>query len=187
MADRPGTNPLGSIIFLVAIVAIGFLGYSIFKPKAPIVDDQTPESFIRSYSEFIAPYIPPSNTRPSFKNVETFLSYFDQESVDFFEDNFEELAYIRVGRDYSAADWKELGERSKRGEAVKYLSLQGPLSGGMIKEIVDEEGARRVVVQSRGQQYTVNLEETPSGYKFDQFMGQLGSLSGIVSTVQLPN
>ncbi|MDX1972784.1 MAG: hypothetical protein SFY68_09675 [Candidatus Sumerlaeia bacterium] len=198
MANESQTNSpknLGNVVFFVlAMVALGWLAFSMFKPAKPLVENSSPEALMDSYTEFVSPYLPPSTTIPNLSNVDQFLLYFDEESDKFFEDNLDKLAYLQyqalsnapgvAGNDITP--WESITPGIRKAYAVKTLLTFGPLRGGVIMNKTEEDGSINLEIQSQGQRFSVQLKTISQQNQFARFMDQIPNISNRLNTVTLP-
>lgn len=187
-AQTPLKGAMNSLFWLICIVILGYLAYSMFGTKRPSVENSSPEAFLQSYTEFVTPYLPPSTTTPNTANVEFFLSYFDDDSKNFFKENVDKLAYLHyltINKE-NITPWSEVTPGIRQAYAVKTMISFGPLRGATIQRKVSEEGDVVLNVQSTGQQFEITLEKRDKTYQFDRFMGQQTTILNRIAPLELP-
>ncbi len=123
---------LGQALFklgfwIVAIVALGAVAYMVFFGSDPRRQFSDPDETLRGYTSFVSPYVGTNAALPDNSTVEAWLEFFDSDSRDFFNDNAKHIA--RLNYLYDQESYDKLGSTGLRGEAMKYVVGNPPLSG----------------------------------------------------------
>ncbi|MGF1572703.1 MAG: hypothetical protein ACFCU1_06485 [Sumerlaeia bacterium] len=187
-SNTPAKSAINAAFWFLSIVILGFLAYSMLSPKGPSTNSNSPEGFLESYTEFVRPYLAPSTTVPNTANVEFFLSYFDADSNQFFEENVDKLAYLYylTLNQNDAEPWPQITSGLRRGYAMKTMIGFGPLRGATVQGKTTEGNDAVLTLLSTGQTFEVSLEKINDLYKFDQFMGQLPVAAQRTDRLTLP-
>lgn len=186
--SNSGQKVMNAFFWIICIALLGYLAYSIFLPKGPSANNNSPEALVQSYTEFVEPFLAPNLTTPNAINIDEFLAYFDSDSEKFFNENVEKLAYlyyVTLNKE-SPTPWKDITSGMRRSYAVKTMLTFGPLRGLSLIRDPSKTDDLVINVKSTGQTFQLNLEKTPNGLKFDQFMGQQGTISARLATVVIP-
>lgn len=164
---------LRNILILGLFALLGWVVYNtVLGTGDPRRELDSPEATLIAYTQFVQPYIGPSGARPSITQLSDFLSFFDQRSRDFFEENYGPIARLRY--QFDEQSFNALSEDEKRVEAMRYAINLPPLSGigSIVEQRTAPDGPILVIVTTRQNTETLmKLEERGGLYYIQEFGG----------------
>jgi hypothetical protein len=157
---------------LLLLVVLGYLGYMALWGSDPRRRMGDIESTIDAYNAFIQPYASPGGALPSANIVRDFLSFFDDDSRAFFEQNAEAMARDRLIVDPER--FARLNRDGHRGEAMLFLAIRPPLAGIariLEKRPIDGNRTEVVVLDRSNRQHRLVFRQTAGRWVMEDLGG----------------
>lgn len=181
--SRTGANTalLYGSIAVIAVVVVVVLWFLVMG-AGPKTQRASVEATIKSYTEYVRPYVPPSSNFPTQPEVNGWLDYFDGESKTWFRENVDALSRAASRNDLEA--WKGWTRGKREMEAMRQVVAMAPLRGVVLVGAPPAAtgDATEVDVLSGTNKFKVRMEHTRDGWVFDNMMNMRLQLDTVVRT-----
>lgn len=152
------------------VVVLGYVLYMMFIGSNPRRELTTVEDTVTAYTQLARSF---SGTNPNLPNpavVGDFLSFFDSDSRDYFEENYGYMAQVRL--ELRPQDFNELTDAGRRGQAMIFLVNTPPLGGiARITAQRDAGPARKELDVLAGQEHRVYMIQRDGMWYFQELGG----------------
>lgn len=175
-------NPLiiGSVSVITVVILV--ILYFVVMGTGPTKDRATAEATVKSYTQFVLPYVPPSSSSPTQPVVTAWLKYFDSDSQAWFRENADALSRAASRSDLET--WKGWARGKREMEAMRHIVALAPLRGVVVAGAPPEApgDTAEIEVLSGASKFKIRMEKTRNGWVFDDMMGLRLKLDEMVRT-----
>lgn len=165
--------PLGTkVTVALGVLALLFVLYMVFFGSDERRQLDSPEAVLRTYTDFLTGYADPASPLPDTTIVQTWLSFFDEPSRRFFEENAEDLAWLALR--VEPQTYEALSANGRRSHAMKFVLRYPPLGGVATidgQRNLEGGGAEILVTSRTGQQATIPMVPGGGTWYIQDFMG----------------
>ncbi|MEQ8819242.1 MAG: hypothetical protein RLY93_03290 [Sumerlaeia bacterium] len=179
-----------TLTWLIPVAIVAVAAWALLSGRGPGAAPNlrsSPEDTVRSYTNRVQRFVPPSNISPTQVDVEEWLEFFDSASRSWFEENVKALSWIPNQNDPQA--WKDFTPARHDAEAMKYLLRHGALRGaGMVqsKRILEDGINAEVMVLTGSSTNRVLLRQQGDEWLVTNWMGAEEQIEGQVAGATPP-